>query len=194
MTRLDTVGSTLFKLTWKGRTTPLGRRYLQRRALAHRTAANGCTSWPTPKLPKYSHDLAKFKREPGRTTPTDLETAAPLSGWNTPIANDAEKRGVPVIGAGLAGSVHLTTWPTPTVEDSQCAGSHKHSMTVNSAAGQTAFGEMRIGYSARDGIVKVGNGAQLNPEFSRWLQGLPTEFSNCVDTAMQSFRKSRRRS
>ena len=198
MTRLDTAGSTLFKLTWKGRTTPLGRRYLQRRALALRTSANGCTSWPTPKLPKYSHDLAKFKREPGRTTPTDLETAALLSGWNTPIANDAEKRGVPVVGAGLAGSVHLTTWPTPTVEDSQCAGSRKHSMTVNSAAGQTATltdsGQMRIGYSARDGIVKVGNGAQLNPEHSRWLQGLPTAFSSSVDTAMRSFRKSQKRS
>lgn len=305
MTRLDTAGSTLFKLTWKGRTTPLGRRYLQRRALALHTRGKGFTSWPTPKGPKFSHD-AKFFREVGRTEPTDLETAALMCGWDTPIANDAEKRGVPSPeGAGLAGSVHLaswttptahdvtargkgqkakhgtthgcadlnrdvalaawttpsatdgerggkmtpemsgsslgqlsamTTWPTPTGEDSQCAGSRaKGSATLNSAtkhcgwasptardwkdsAGMaktginpdgsvrnrteqlgrqvslTVSGETRIGYSATDGIVTIGNGAQLNPEHSRWLQGLPIEFSNCADTAMQSYRKSRRRS
>lgn len=48
MTRLDTAGSTLFKLTWKRRTTPLGRRYLERQALARRTSGNGFTSVPTP--------------------------------------------------------------------------------------------------------------------------------------------------
>jgi hypothetical protein len=31
--------------------------------------------------------------------------------WSTPIANDAEKRGVPKVGAGLAGAVHLGPMP-----------------------------------------------------------------------------------
>src|SRR4029077_18750084 len=57
MMRLDSAGSTLFKLTWKGRTTPLGRRYLERAVSVRRTSANGFTSWSTPKQPKYSHDL-----------------------------------------------------------------------------------------------------------------------------------------
>ncbi len=145
-----------------------------------------------------------------------------------------------VVGAGLAGSAHLATWPTPTGEDSQCAGSRaKGSATVNSAAQMsgwatptaqpamssakafidrkrkaitngsvmgvsvtdiavqatlTVSGETRIGYSARDGIVTIGNGAQLNPAHSRWLQGLPRVFCDCAVTAMQSFRKSRRNS
>jgi hypothetical protein len=239
MTQLDMAGSTLFKLTWKGRTTPLGRRYLERAVSVHRTSASGCTSWPTPKQPKYSHDLEKFNREPGRTTPTDLETAALLSGWATPIANDSEKRGFVRGNLGLAGMAQIVGWPTPTGEDSQCAGSRVHSMTVNSAAGQcaawgtptaqpanstaekflnrkrkavangsemgisvtdiavqaslTVSGQERIGYSAKDGIVKIGSGAQLNPEHSRWLQGLPIAFSSCADTAMQSVRKSRKR-
>jgi len=235
MMRLDMAGSTLFKLTWKGRTTPLGRRYLERAASAHRTSANGFTSWPTPKGPKFSHDLEKFNREPGRTTPTDLETAALLSGWATPIANDAEKRGYVRGNLSLAGMAQITGWPTPTGEDSQCVGPRNGKPDNLSAAAKatwaspsardwkdtvgmaqtgtnpdgsernrtdqlprqamlTVSGETRIGYSARDGIVKIGNGAQLNPEHSRWLMGLPIEFSNCADTAMQSFRKLRRRS
>ena len=36
--------------------------------------------------------------------------------WNTPIGSDAEKRGNPRIGAGLAGQVQL--WPTPNTMDS----------------------------------------------------------------------------
>lgn len=245
MTRLDTVGSTLFKLTWKGRTTPLGRRYLQRRALALHTRGKGFTSWPTPKGPKFSHDLAKFFREVGRTEPTDLETAALMCGWNTPIANDAEKRGVPgPQGSGLAGSVHLaawlklrtacspnslrgqgqdpearkagghavnlqdqvrlSAWATPAARDYKSESateefdnkrfSHPRGKPLRAEATLTVSGETRIGYSANDGIVTIGNGAQLNPEHSRWLQGLPIEFSNCADTAMQLFRKSRKRS
>ena len=36
--------------------------------------------WPTPRSPKYGHDLAKYKREPSRKNPTDLETALVLTG------------------------------------------------------------------------------------------------------------------
>jgi len=206
MTQLDTAGSTLFKLTWKGRTTPLGRRYLERAASGHRTSGNGCTSWPTPKLPKRSHDLAKFLREPGRTTPTDLESAVTLAGWNTPISNDSEKRGIPIVGAGLAGSVHLATWAIPKARDwkdtqgmaltaTNLDGSERDRTDRLSAQSMlTVSGEMRIGYSARDGIVTIGNGAQLNPAHSRWLQGLPRVFCDCAVTAMQSVRRSRQSS
>jgi hypothetical protein len=254
MTRLDTAGSTLFKLTWKGRTTPLGRRYLERAALGRRTSASACTSWPTPQRGDYRSGMAERTESDHAQRMTDW---AQLSGWPTPIANDAEKRGYVRGNLGLAGSavlagdvsgeaiapgvpVTVRGRPTPTGEDSQCAGSRAHSMTVNSAANQcagwgtptaqpanstaekfldhkrkavangsgmgisvtdiavqaslTASGEGRIGYSARDGIVKIGNGAQLNPEHSRWLQGLPIAFSNCADTAIASLRRSRRNS
>src|SRR5208282_5717597 len=40
MQRLDTAGSTLFNLTWKRRTTPLGRRYLERAASGRRTSGS----------------------------------------------------------------------------------------------------------------------------------------------------------
>src|SRR5215469_16577468 len=150
MMRLDTAGSTLFKLTWKGRTTPLGRRYLERAALARRTSGSGCTSWPTPQTHderkrgnteadhhSFPHDLSNMAEMASWPTPNNddcnttrdsgkfqsLTRTAQASGWNTPVSNDAEKRGIPVVGAGLAGSAHLASWPTPTGEDSQCAGS-----------------------------------------------------------------------
>ena len=256
MTQLDTAGSTLFKLTWKGRTTPLGRRYLERVVSVRRTSAKGFTSWLTPHSSDNHSGMANrvgsFK---GKHCQRNCDLVM-LTGWPTPIANDAEKRGYVRGNLGLAGSAVLAGdvseeaiasgvpvivqgWPTPTGEDSQCAGSRVHSMTVNSAAGQcaawgtptaqpanstaekflnrkrkavangsemgisvtdiavqaslTVSGQERIGYSAKDGIVKIGSGAQLNPEHSRWLQGLPIAFSSCADTAMQSVRKSRKR-
>src|SRR5574341_239892 len=40
------LGSTLFRLTWKERVTPSGRRICALRASARRTSGSDCTSWP----------------------------------------------------------------------------------------------------------------------------------------------------
>ena len=264
MMRLDTAGSTLFKLTWKGRTTPLGRRYLERAASARRTSGSGCTSWPTPQMGDGMRGGQAKRSESNHAQ--RLVDFSQMAAWHTPKANDSEKRGEvaddprnglvthahlaswpsPRVtddnmsrrspeamqremdregrGENLALTAHLATWLTPTGEDSQSAGSRAHSETVNSAAHLsgwatpkaqradqdshfargnptigaqatlTVSGETRIGYSARDGIVTIGNGAQLNPAHSRWLMGLPRVFCDCAVTAMQSARRSPRNS
>lgn len=46
--RTASLGSSLFKLTWKERATPSGRSIPALRGSAHRTSGNACTSLPTP--------------------------------------------------------------------------------------------------------------------------------------------------
>ena len=47
--RTASLGSTLFRLIWKERTTPLGRRICALRASGRRTSDNVCSGWQTPR-------------------------------------------------------------------------------------------------------------------------------------------------
>src|SRR5208282_2770455 len=51
--KTDSLGSTLFQLTWKERVTPSGRRICALRALGHRTSGSDCTSWPSPSANQF---------------------------------------------------------------------------------------------------------------------------------------------
>src|SRR6185312_10056890 len=46
--RLDGLGSTLWRLTWKDMATPSGRRFSLLRASAHPKSDTGLTGWPVP--------------------------------------------------------------------------------------------------------------------------------------------------
>ena len=59
--RLNTLGSTLYKLTWKEQATPLGLRVSLLRASAHRTSGHAYTGWVTP-------NTRDWKDTPGQTT------------------------------------------------------------------------------------------------------------------------------
>lgn len=110
--RLDTAGSTLFKLTWRERTTPLGRRYLERQASALRTSGSGCTSWVSPagqdgargSLPARPHD-----------TGIPLSQQAPLAAWPTAAAADGERGSSTMMRGNLTlkGAATLSAWPSP---------------------------------------------------------------------------------
>lgn len=95
MMRLDTAGSTLFKLTWKARRTPLGRRYLERAVSVLRTSDRGCTSVPTPCAQEDNKSIEAhlaMKHRMGerdgtganRTAITSLQVVAKLSAVPSP--------------------------------------------------------------------------------------------------------------
>jgi len=112
--RLDTAGSTLFKLTWKQRITPLGRRYLAHVASVPRTSGNGFTSWPTPN----GDDADNATRASGEFQ--SLTRTSLLSAWSTPRAEDAESAGMRLsrgVADTLTAQSSLTAWTTPNARD-----------------------------------------------------------------------------
>jgi hypothetical protein len=142
--RLDTAGSTLFRLIWKHKTTPLGRSYLERQALAHHTSGNGFTSWRSPNARlngggDYSDPEKAAKRlEQGHQL--NLSEEALIASWPTPQAADVSrvemdrlKHDRQTRDPNMPGSyryelpdvARMASWSTPKAEDSECAGAHR---------------------------------------------------------------------
>ena len=162
--RLDTAGSTLFKLTWKEKTTPAGRSVSLLRASALRTSGSDCSSWPTPIV----GDTTGGPRPPDskRGPALGLQAAANLASWPTTSTRDYK-------GGYRGGRMRDGKISTDTLD----------------VAAQLAFGRTVIGSPAE--TEKPG---QLNPAHSRWLMGLPPEWDACAPTATPSSRKPRKRS
>jgi hypothetical protein len=101
--------------------------------------------------------------------------------WLTPLGSDAEKRGVPKVGGGLAGQVHL--WPTP---------------TANEDAAGTPAGKMQgmLGNhpDIRGTTQEEWSRGSLNPTWVEWLMGFPTGWTDLKPSEMPSSRKSSRKS
>lgn len=81
------VGSTLFRETWKVKTTPLGRQLWAHTASVPRISDRDCTGWPSPRGPHGSGPSDAVTRG---LTP---EGAAKLAAWPTPQNHDDRKRG-----------------------------------------------------------------------------------------------------
>ena len=159
-------GSILWRLIWKPWTTPAGRSLSLLRASALRTSESGFTGWPTPTTRDW-----KDGGNPDVNVPLNglLGRVVWLAGWPTTRANDGTGDKIP---PGRQGGIAL-----------------KQAVQLCGPVRLTASGEMLTGSDAG-----MESGGQLNPEFSRWLMGLPPEWGNCVSTAMQSLRPKRQRS
>jgi hypothetical protein len=193
------LGSTLYKLTWKARVTPQRRLIYALRASAPRISANGFIGWPTPETCKAANDTNLTASGDGRTTPNKLGWAASLSGWPTPCQQDGPNGG-PAQGADrLPGAAGLSSWATPAARDwkggtTSEATVERNSriedtaqLTLDGPARLTARGEMLTGYSAG-----MESGGQLNPRFSLWLQGFPIAWASCGEQVTRSSSRKRR--
>ena len=204
-----TLGSTLFKLTWKQQATPLGRSFSLLRASVRRTDGTGFSSWATP-----TSNNGTGAGTSGRQGGMNLQTMAKLSTWPTPCSQDGPN-GWPAQGEDrLPGAAALCGWQTPTcpsrTADGHQAGNNRYVTSVTHAlapwstprANKRGFpdshgsderpadiGLMPIGYRAR-----AESGGQLSPEHSRWLMGLPAEWTSCAPLVTRSALKSPKRS
>lgn len=127
----DSLGSTLYSLTWKVRVTPSGRQIPALRASVRRTSDSGCIGWPTPDssvaqdgetIETWEKRRAglKAKHGNGNGCGMPLTMAAALSGWPTTRTSDTNGSGEHGEGGlDLRTAVMLSGWPTASVADSR---------------------------------------------------------------------------
>lgn len=116
--RLDSLGSTLYRLTWRERVTPSGRRILARVGSALRTSDSDSTSWPTTAARDWKSSAASLETLLRNSRP--LNEIARLTNWPTPNAAGAERGGQAKRVGGrrsnLIDTAQITSWATPVAQ------------------------------------------------------------------------------
>lgn len=169
--RMAAYGSPEYELTWKRWDMCSGPQICALRASPRRWSVKGCIGWPRPRANKWGMaDSHGF--EP---------TKAILQGLCRPTAEDGE-RGKNSKFQSLDQQARILGWQRPTaVTDTGGAALCKWGGTASRERLREAVGNT------------VLNGA-LNPAFPCWLMGFPDGWLNCADSAMRSYRNSRRNS
>lgn len=125
----DSLGSTLFTLTWVTRVTPQGLSICALRASEAPTGANVCIGWPTPRARAAGPDHAIVDRP--ASGGFSVETATELAAWPTPTKGDGDGGHMLPDGAtptgrrpdgskatvSLAGVARFASWTTPKARD-----------------------------------------------------------------------------
>lgn len=209
----ETIGSTLYSLSWKNINTPAGRQFCLLQASMPRTKGNASSlaQWPTTAASDPSgggsakialSKMAGEKRPSGHTKAASLRDFAQLASWPTSAASDGK-------GGYLGGRIRngklstdrldvaaqLAGWSTPTANSSTGAGNAGRQGGLNiQTQAQLAIMDQPIRITA-SGQVLTGSSAgmgisgQLNPALSRWLMGFLPVWDVCGVMAMQSSRQ-----
>ncbi len=125
----DSLGSTLFSLTWTVRVTPAGRSICALRASEPRTADSVCTGWPTPDASvaqngesleswQARREELRVKKMNGNGCGVPLTMAALMAAWPAPQSSDMTGGGQAKRSDGRANLndfAMLAGWKTPCV-------------------------------------------------------------------------------
>lgn len=181
-------GSTLYALTWKLSRTPAGRSFFLLRASAPRTSGIASTGWPTP----TSTDALRAGQITPRPGMICLVAAAQSAGWATPKAEDAESTGFSakrVASGKTPDNLHSQTkmllagWATPASRDYRTPNHKTYAERDGGSKGEQLQNQVAHtipGASLNGSTAPTESAGLLNPNMSRWLQGIPPAWEDAA--------------
>jgi len=206
--KLESRGSTLYKLTWKAKATPSGWRYFQLAASALRTKGKGSIGrlsapWATTNAVNGDRgtyrdtEAMMIRTENGRQV--NLQEQVSLASWGTPTASDMDTsqtvgqtykllKNRDRVQGSLIEQASMAIWPTPSTRDHKGGyeggriRNGKISTDVMDVVAQLAV-PIRLtasGEMLTGSTAEMSVSGQLNPEHSRWLMGFPRLWGTCA--------------
>jgi hypothetical protein len=185
-------GSTMYALTWKEQVTPLRRRICALLARGHSTSDSGSTGWPTAQSRDGAHSRSGMVERTGGQR-RNLDDYVMLAAWPTCKAGDADKgvrshRGAmnelerkgPGSDLPTMAAAAWATPATPATPATRDWKSNEGSPEFHAARAEQARSKplseqahTLLGATSNGSTAQTAKPGQLNPAFSRWLQGYP---------------------